>query len=169
MFKLLKATSADALAISRIIAASWQAAYIGMVPQSYLESLKEDHWQSFIQNWLQNRIMDSYLAMESGFLPVAAVTFGRARDESYSDWGEIATLYVHPGYFHKGYGGALLQAALADLEKQGFTDCYLWVLRENTHARRFYEKHGFTCTTDTIDVEIDSALLTDLRYIRHLG
>ena len=52
----------DFNALSRIYALSWKAAYIGIVPQQYLDELAEDHWA----DTLQNSSYDSYVLIENG-------------------------------------------------------------------------------------------------------
>jgi GNAT superfamily N-acetyltransferase len=59
----------------------------------------------------------------------------------------------------------MLETALDDLKKKGFQNCYLWVLKENHNARRFYEKNGFRCNNDELLYEIMQKQLTDIRYI----
>jgi len=41
----------------------------------------------------------------------------------------------------------------------------LWVLEENTHARRFYEKNGFSCTDDYREDVIGGKTLREVRYV----
>ena len=38
----------DALAVSRVYAASWRAAYRGIVPQAFLDEMAEDRWCGFL-------------------------------------------------------------------------------------------------------------------------
>lgn len=57
------------------------------------------------------------------------------------DGDKIAELYVDSFFENQGIGGELIRFAT------GQKHCRrLWVLEENTDARRFYEKHGFTLT-----------------------
>ena len=50
----------------------------------------------------------------------------------------LTNLYVHPERQGRGAGGALLARA-KERRPDGFT---FWVFQQNTHARRFYERHG---------------------------
>ena len=59
-------------------------------------------------------------------------------------------------------------AVLSALETAGFEAAYLWVLRENERARRFYAAAGFSGNGDLYTVEIEGKLLTDDRFIRRL-
>lgn len=56
---------------------------------------------------------------------------------------ELAALYLDPAAWGKGVGGALMDAALADLRERGFAEAVLWVLEGNERAIRFYERAGW--------------------------
>jgi ribosomal protein S18 acetylase RimI-like enzyme len=159
-----QATANDAADISRIYALSWKAAYRDMVPQEFLDDLKEDHWVSYFHHTLADGSL-SALMISDDSQSVGCAAFGRSRDESLSDWGEIVSIYLHPHYFGKRYGETLLHGAVDALAQQGYSRIYLWVLRENVRARRFYEKHGFVCRGDECTVEIMGQQLVDLRYV----
>ena len=53
--------------------------------------------------------------------------------------GWLNQLYVHPDHQGRGVGDALLAQAMA-----GVDALQLWAFQQNTRARRFYEKRGFT-------------------------
>ena len=50
--EIRKATIDDVKAISRIHALSWKSAYKGIVPQAYLDELKEDFWVQAFEAWI---------------------------------------------------------------------------------------------------------------------
>ncbi|MEG6523510.1 GNAT family N-acetyltransferase [Desulfotomaculum sp. 1211_IL3151] len=137
-----RATIRDTRIISNIHASSWKIAYKDIVPQKFLDELEYDFWVSAFQNWIDNNILTAQIIYDNE-RPVGCITYGRSRDNKLSKWGEIVSVYVLPGYFRKGYGQKLLETALKDLKEEGFQNCYLWVLKENYNARRFYEKMGF--------------------------
>ncbi len=162
--KIKLAKASDAESISNIYAASWKVAYRGMLPQKYLDELRSDFWTLAFHNWLDNNTLKAALFYENS-VPVGCIAFGKSRDDRVANWGEIVALYIHPECFRKGYGQKLLRTALLAMNEEGFTNCFLWVLRENINARRFYEKNGFRCNYDEYKCEIAGELLTDLRYI----
>jgi ribosomal-protein-alanine N-acetyltransferase len=63
-----------------------------------------------------------------------------------ADEGEILNLAVRQGNRRRGEGGALLEAALAELKAGGVTHVYLEVRESNTAAIAFYVGHGFART-----------------------
>ncbi|MBV7272412.1 GNAT family N-acetyltransferase [Clostridiaceae bacterium UIB06] len=164
--KIRKATLNDVNTISNIYALSWKHAYKGIVPQKYLDELKSDFWVSSFENRIKNNIITAQLICENE-LPVGCVAYGKARDDKFADWGEIVSIYLLPGYFGKGYGQKLLQAAIIDMKISGYKSCYLWVLKENINARNFYESNGFICNNDECTCEIMKKQLVDVRYVNN--
>lgn len=162
-----RAVAEDVPAISEIFALSWKTAYRGMVPQQYLDELKLDFWNKKFTEPILSQHLYADLVCADG-VPVGCVAYGKARDEKYSDWGEIIAIYVRPDQFRKGYGNRLIQSAMNNLKAQGYQNCYLWVLKENSNAQRFYGQNGFVCNQDICHSEIMGQQLTEIRYIRHL-
>lgn len=159
-----KATIMDSEVISRIHASSWKAAYKGIVPQRYLDELKYDFWENAFQNWLINNLVTAQLIYENE-TPVGCIAYGKSRDEKLPEWGEIVSIYVLPEYCRKGYGQRLIKLAINELDTMGFQNCYLWVLKDNLIARKFYERNGFRCNNDEYNFEILQEPLTDVRFI----
>ena len=158
------ATLEDSDIISNIYALSWKNAYKGIVPQKYLDELKLDFWTEHFQTWIsEDSLKAGILYVEN--MPVGCVTFGNSRDEKLPDWGEIPSIYIHPDFYHKGYGEKLLTYALNQLRIAGYINCYLWVLSENTNAIKFYENNEFLFNGDTCVCNIMGNDLTDLRYV----
>lgn len=162
--KIRKATLEDVEDISNIYALSWKSAYKGIVPQKYLDELKCDFWVSSFQNWINNSIFTTQLIFEND-MPIGCIAYGNARDDKFANWGEIVSIYLLPDYFRKGYGQKLLKTALIDMKTNGYKNCYLWVLKENSSARYFYESNGFICNNDECTCEIMKKQLVDVRYI----
>lgn len=159
-----KGTLDDVKDISRIHALSWKSAYEGIVPQAYLDELKEDFWVSAFTAWIKNNVLTVQIITDNGS-SVGCVAYGRSRDKSLPNWGEIVSIYLLPEYFGKGYGNKLLERALLDLKKSGYRNIYLWVLKDNQRARRFYENNGLQCNKDECICEILGKKLTDIRYV----
>lgn len=159
-----KGTLDDVKDISRIHALSWKSAYKGIVPQAYLDELKEDFWVTAFTTWIKNNVLTVQIITDKGS-SVGCVAYGRSRDKTLPNWGEIVSIYLLPEYFGKGYGNKLLESALLDLKESGYRNIYLWVLKDNHRARRFYENNGLQCSKDECICEIMGKKLTDLRYV----
>ncbi len=154
----------DRRAVSRIYEESWRHAYCGIIPQEYLDAIPEGRWVKNldIPDW------SVMLCTEDGEC-IGTGSFSRSRFERYPDAGEVISIYLLPEYWGKGYGGALLEAMVMELEKQGYPEAFLWVLEDNDRARRFYEKHGFSCAGETMEGTIGGKTLREVRYCRSLS
>ena len=159
-----KATLKDVPLISKIHALSWKIAYREILPDSYLNNLKEDFWEPAFNKWIEEGTITVHL-LYIGKQIAGCVSYGKSRDELHPTWGEIVSLYLLPEYFGKGYGKYLLRTALKELKEIGCSTTYLWVLKENKRARYFYEKNAFRETPDHCLVEIEEKEFTDIRYV----
>ena len=159
-----QATLEDAKDISHIHALSWRSAYNNMVPQQYLDELKSDFWVSSFEYWIANNILTVQLIFDDQ-LPVGCISYGKSRDAQLPNWGEVVSIYLLPNYFEKGYGQKLFEFALLDMKESGHSNVYLWVLKENLNARKFYEKNNFECNHEECTFEIMEKQLIDVRYV----
>ena len=162
--EIRKATVDDVKEISRIYAQSWKAAYVGMVPQDFLDAIDDERWVDKFRKDLGDGTLSALMVCD-GETPVGCAAFGASRDEKLPEWGEIVSIYLHPDYFGKGFGQVLLCETVAALNQLGYERVYLWVLRDNARARRFYEKHGFISIGEESKIEIMGETLVDVRYV----
>lgn len=171
--ELRRAERKDAAAISRVHAASWKSGYRGMIDQGYLDGLREDHWVLPMSQWLESGSLEAVIAWEDGeaagcvaygqFTPPTGASGESAPPQGY---GYILSLYVHPRYFRRGYGRALLGAAEDALRAKGHAGSFLYVLDTNAGARRFYERCGYVWDGSALDCGVGGQRLTDMRYLK---
>lgn len=153
----------DAPTVNRILTETWKAAYAGIVPQDYLDSLDVGKRNQMKEDITAGR-RKVLLLFEDG-VPAGTVGYGKGRDESREDWGEIIFLYLRPAFWRRGYGEKMICAALDDLARSGFQKFYLWVMAENRNARAFYRAMGFEASQDVSDYEIAGRRIADIRYV----
>jgi len=161
----------DAAAIARVHIRTWQAAYRGQLPDTYLEALNDEleartaRWQGLIaeaqaRRWVQ-------LVAEADERVIGFVTFGPSEGESNEPQiGEVYAIYVDPMYWSRGYGRDLFAAATRGLAEAGFTVATLWVLETNTRARRFYAIAGWMADGATKTDHRGDVELREVRYRR---
>lgn len=154
----------DLLAVSHIYEESWRAAYRGIVPQAYLDSIPPGQWVPYLQEAGR-----AVLVLLDGETPVGTASYGPARDVRFSGYGELISIYLLPEYVGRGHGRPLLEAALRALRQQNYKDVVLWVLEENRAARSFYEKAGFRCNGQVLEDTIGGKLLREMAYCRSLS
>ncbi|MGI6005563.1 MAG: GNAT family N-acetyltransferase [Christensenellales bacterium] len=163
MVYVRQALPMDAQAMSRIFALSWKSAYRGIVPDAYLDALREDFWTSAFSGWFEGGDMKGQMIYE-GSRAVGAVVYGPGRDARWSDWGEVVAIYVHPHYQGRGFGTKLLEVAVEDLRSMGYARAYLWVLEENLDGRLFYEANGWDRAEESCVIQIMNQPLVERRY-----
>ncbi|HWS42480.1 MAG TPA: GNAT family N-acetyltransferase [Pseudoflavonifractor sp.] len=167
-------------AMSLIHALGWRDTYVGYVPDDYMaREITDDRWVKFFRADYETGRCHGLL-LYSGDAPVACVNYGPARVENlnagsactfdsrgYEGWGEIVSFYTHPEERGKGYGGLLFEEAVRRLREVGHPSAFVFVLRENQKARRFYAAHGFAWDGSSADIPFPpDAVCVDLRYIK---
>ena len=149
----------DPLAISDIYEQSWRYAYRGIVPQAYLDSIPHGRWAAHVQK----DGMHSLVLLEHGQI-IGTASVCRSRWAQYPGYGEIVSIYLLPDAMGKGYGAPLLQSCIEALREMGLDQILLWVLEENTRARRFYEKNGFVCADVYLEDTIGGRAVREVMY-----
>jgi ribosomal protein S18 acetylase RimI-like enzyme len=74
---------------------------------------------------------------------------------------ELQRLYVAPEQVGSGIGHKLMRAAMETTHREGFQTMWLGVWENNTHAIRFYQRHGFV-TVGSHQFLLGKDLQTDL-------
>jgi ribosomal protein S18 acetylase RimI-like enzyme len=164
------ATPDDAFAIAWVHVASWQVAYRGLIPESYLAALSVERRQAF---WRDSLAMPaartSTFVARAGDRVIGFASMGRSRDEgAASDAGELFAIYVEPACWGAGAGRQLMGRALEGLRLAGFRSATLWVLAENTRAIDFYARSGWTPDGARRTETIDSVEVPEIRLASNL-
>lgn len=132
----------DALAVAGVHVRSWQVGYRGLLPDDELDSLRpEDRAARYRFDGASGEPATTVATdgeRIAGFVTVVAGSDGRARAV-----GRVMALYVDPGSWGAGIGGALIATARRQLLDAGCTDAELWVLDGNERAERFYRSDGW--------------------------
>lgn len=169
-------------AMSLIHALGWRDTYVDAVPADWMEeNITDERWVPlFRQDYEEKRCRGLLLYRDE--TPVACLNYGQARadnynagqvcvfpNDNYRDWGEIISFYTHPEERGKGYGSLLIEEAARRLKEAGHKNAFVFVLRENKKARRFYARHGFEWDGTSADIPFPpDAVCVDLRYCRKL-
>ncbi|WP_326768956.1 GNAT family N-acetyltransferase [Streptomyces sp. NBC_01591] len=163
----------DCEAVTRIRVRGWQAAYPGLIPQSYLDdmdlSVAEDA-ERRRASFTGGCTIVNLVAERPGPGVIGWACYGPYREKGRPlARGELYALYVAPEQIGTGAGRALMAEILTRTEAGGFPDLALWVLKENAPARRFYERAGFRPDGAEESFEADGVLVPEVRYVRALG
>jgi ribosomal protein S18 acetylase RimI-like enzyme len=152
----------DATAIARVHVESWRTTYRGLLPDEFLNSLNVPR---YTERWLRSLGDDAmrvYVA-EDEHEVVAFASGGRERAGEGTYAGELYAIYVLEKAQRQGHGRTLVRAVTGGLREMGLADMIVWVLRDNSPARAFYESLGGTYVR-TQPVTIGSVVLPEVAY-----
>lgn len=157
---------ADASGIATVHVKTWQCAYRGQIPDSYLNGLsiekRTETWKVQLENPKEGT--HTFVA-ENNKTIIGWCTAGKSRDEDASGkTGEVYGIYIAPNFIGKGIGAKLMSRALETLRKDGFENATLWVLTTNDNSKKFYEKKGWQVEGKTKIEKRDDIELHDIRY-----
>ncbi|MEU2054331.1 GNAT family N-acetyltransferase [Streptomyces bungoensis] len=159
---------ADCERVSEIRVRDWQHAYRGLMPQPYLDALSVETDAGRRRAWYaQGDGTVVNLVAERGGEVVGWAAHGPYRDgEVRTAEAELYALYVDPARVGTGVGRALLAEVTG--QRSGAGRMFLWVLKENANARRFYERAGFRPDGAEEPFDVDGVPVPEVRYVRVL-
>lgn len=160
----------DVPQVSAVRVMGWKSAYIGMVPQEYLDGLTvEDDAEQRRKLFGRNPQVRNIVTERDGTV-VGWAAIGPCRDEGMTGLdGEIYALYVAPALIGTGVGRELVRDLVVRARRAGFESLYLWVLEANHRARRFYECAGFVPDGEREDRDTGGEAVPELRYVQALA
>jgi ribosomal protein S18 acetylase RimI-like enzyme len=165
-----RAVEADAPNVAQVHVQAWQAAYRGVVPDAYLDSVsiekREVVWRESIKRGIPELwVADIHLGI------VGWVAFGPSRDsDAEAGAGELEAIYVAPEHWATGIGRALWLVARRRLMELGFSSATLWVLADNARAIRFYRAAGFQPNlASQKEISLGGKSLREVRYEMSFG
>lgn len=163
MFRIRYANIKDARTLGEIHSKSWKVAYKGIVPDEILKNITVEKRQAYFEKALtENWEEDAIIFKDND--AVGLICIGKCRDADKTDTcGEIWGIYLLPEYWNMGIGSELINWGINELKKRNYSKVILWVLEENTNARKFYEKVGFKHDGTVKEITIGKKLV-EYRY-----
>jgi len=158
------ATIDDAAALADLHVRCWQEAYVGQLPQQYLDGLtaaaRLGMWRSLLSDeWPA----DAIVAVDGADL-VAFMAVGQETDPvSDPESGIVYSIYARQRVWGTGVGRSLMELGLEALRARGCHEASLWVLDTNDRARRFYEAGGWNLDGSRVE-DIGGVSVRELRY-----
>jgi len=153
----------DLSAVGELYALSWKHHYMGILPDTYLERLTGDRWSAL----LCASPSSSLAVFEDGQL-MGAATLSFSRDEGRENYGEVASIYLHPSAKNRGFGRMLMEKAMQQLREEGCENICLWVMEPNRSSIGFYEHMGFHPSARTQQELYGGRMITLIEYVRRL-
>lgn len=140
------------------------AAYRDFVPMDGLRALSPESLSAW---WRERFPYESEthrltVAVDDG-TPVGFSYVG-PEEEFTPDVGQLYAIHLDPAVQGRGVGKLLMLDALATMSAKGWEKAVLWVLEDNAHARRFYERGGWRPDGRVREELMGSAPTRQLRY-----
>jgi GNAT superfamily N-acetyltransferase len=140
--RIRPAEPADADAIAQVQGATWQAAYLGMLPHEILAAFGQAQGGAFWERVLTKAPAESVLVARLDDQVLGFISAGPIRERIPGYRGEFYALYVMPEAQGCGIGTALAAQAARGLVRHRWHGAAVWVLEDNHLGRRFYERLG---------------------------
>ncbi|GIJ11404.1 GNAT family N-acetyltransferase [Micromonospora andamanensis] len=162
------ATADDLLAVGQLHQRSRVAAYSSFLPPEALaDPTPEAMGRYWAERWVWERA-DHVMTVAERDGVLAGFSYFGPDDAGDPATGLLNAIHLEPTERGRGVGRALMVDALAGMRARGWRRGVLWVLRDNTHARHFYERGGWSPTGHTRDDTIGTTPTPQLRYARPL-
>lgn len=142
-FFIRRATESDASLLADIITRSWKAAYIGLLPPAELHAAADKNRYAAAFEAMTKAPENRFSLAFDKETPCGMLLYCPARDSDLSEYAEIVACYFLQEYWGTGAARQLFQTALTEIAAQ-YGGASVWVFKDNTRARRFYEKFGFS-------------------------
>ncbi|SCG50582.1 GNAT family N-acetyltransferase [Micromonospora humi] len=163
---LRPATEADLMAVGALHQRSRVAAYSSFLPPEALADPTEEAMGRYWVERLTWEAADHRMTVVERDGRLVGFSYLGPDDEGDPATGLLNAIHLEPDERGRGTGRALMVDALDAMRARGWTRAVLWVLHDNTSARRFYERGGWRATGERRTDRIGTALVPQLRYAR---
>ena len=161
-FIIRKAEAKDAAMLGYIQVTSWRSAFRNIASDDYLDTQVSAENQA--EDWkeiLTDPEQVVYVAETENKL--VGYAWAHKEDEP-TEWdSELISMHILPEHKRQGIGRRLFRAVATQLKQKGCQSVCLWVLEDNTSARRFYEALGGELS-GTHQIELGDRQLTEVAY-----
>ena len=155
----------DADRVGAIQVRAWQAAYRGVMPDTYLDELDVDdraaYWRRQVLALLPGQRLKVIVEDE---LVVGFAAAGPEHDGRDAGIGELYAINLDPRVWGRGLGRALLCDMTAELAGLGYREAVLWVVPQNDRARRLYESEEWRDDHVHRDDEVFGVVVPEMRF-----
>jgi ribosomal protein S18 acetylase RimI-like enzyme len=162
------AVAADLASIAGVHVRAWQETYGGQLGQGYLDGLSVDDRTRTWQEWTARAEWpnpDLLVLTDDDEAIVGFATTRSSHDpDAAASTAEVPAINTRQRVWGRGWGRALMAAAMARLRAAGCRHATLSVLETNDRARRFYEAAGWRWDGTTKPAVIGGQDVTQVRY-----
>lgn len=156
----------DVDAIASVHVEAWRSTYRGYVPAALLDGLsverRAEMWRKIVSLNPGNVAVVDVAAEIVGFVSV-----GTSRDDDAEPGtGEITAIHILPARWRRGFGTLLMGWARATARHRRWRKMTLWVFKENSQARAFYEALDWSPDGEERSDVFEGEVLEELRYVQ---
>lgn len=146
----------DSAAVASIQVRGWQAAYRGIMPDAFLDSMditqRTERWRNTV---LRNNSLNLVAERAGQVLGFGGGGANRTLEKIPHLQQELFALYADPDHWGAGIGGAILK----EFARRVKAPYLVWVASENHPALRFYARMGGRLLSHTKDEEVGGAFV----------
>lgn len=144
-----KAKLGDEKILAHIQTESWKSAFADIISHEDMARCTDlAKAEAMYENVLKSGYAEISI-LEIDGKPHCIAAWSKSRNPQFSDCAELICIHSFSENRGKGYGRMMMNHIIYEIENSGYNSVLLWVFEKNTHARRFYEKHGFELTDNT--------------------
>ena len=144
--KIRKGIPGDEQVLAYIQTESWKVAFAGILsPEELVRCTNLEKAEQMYHSILRREGCNMAIELVND-QPHCIAAWGTNRCELGDAVGELICIHSLQNNWAKGYGSAMMEYVLAQLQQAKYESVILWVFEENSRARKFYEKHGFELT-----------------------
>ena len=151
----------DILGITRVITTSWKETYKWIVPDEYLENMKNTESERCERAIERFRNGEKQLVLEVDKTIVGFVRYGKSEDPEFTNCGEIFAFYIINKYHGYGLGRKLFEEAVIKLKEESFDKMIIACLKGNP-TNEFYQHMGGKYIKDGLFTRLN--LLENIYY-----
>ena len=141
-YKIRKIRREDVPSLNHVVTVAWNETYKGIVPDEFLEKLKNNEKERTENGLSKFREDDTTLVLEIDNEVVGFSYYTEANQDEFPGCGEIHALYIIGKYKGYGFGRKLVEESIKELKKMGFNKMIISCLRDNIPANEFYKHIG---------------------------
>lgn len=141
-----KAIPGDEKVLAYIQTESWKAAFADILsPEELVRCTNLQKAEQMYHGVLRREGCNMAIEFVAD-QPHCIAAWGKNRCDWGDTVGELICVHSLQNNWAKGYGSAMMEYVLAQLQQANYKSVILWVFEDNKRARNFYEKHGFGVT-----------------------
>lgn len=141
-----KVRKGDENILAYIQTESWKAAFAGIIDAETLKKCTNiEKATDMYRRLLNDDKGNGYILVAEG-TPHCIAYWDAARDAEFAGKAELICIHSLPEKWRKGYGSQMMNRVIKDIKAAGFSEVVLWVFKDNTRAKTFYESMGFALT-----------------------